>query len=447
MKTIYNDVNEWYELFDNKTNEEQYDFVISTLKSPLTESFIEDLDLGQVLVEMKGYLEKEKQFDKLLNLIDICKSSQPAFYKKEHFYFDDFLIDWYLFHQEKERLNEPLTRFEENPVKSIDSMLPILKILLFYGHTDLAVRLAEKTFEPVKNSPELIGNAEYPLAITMYYNYLEQHYKQYLDTQKFNLERFNRKINAFNMKLDPDSLKNIERGLTGNQDIALIVQQEFSKDKRRCLFVIECYFLKYMQHKKRMSFACSGILWERILSYWGKHEKSKMPSPDAFFSFNTDTFDKYLVDVIGSIFGFNKAEGVALLWGTPYVYDFLLSTSIIKESAYQEAIANIYSLKAVILKTFQNDLWRFNFVHRWEPPDKITKEEFLAEEQIFVKSLHDKPKDIREFIASVRNELDKIPDIAKHLLKQMTSAQKQPKIGRNMPCPCGSGKKFKHCCG
>lgn len=23
----------------------------------------------------------------------------------------------------------------------------------------------------------------------------------------------------------------------------------------------------------------------------------------------------------------------------------------------------------------------------------------------------------------------------------------QLKIGRNEPCPCGSGKKFKHCCG
>ena len=24
---------------------------------------------------------------------------------------------------------------------------------------------------------------------------------------------------------------------------------------------------------------------------------------------------------------------------------------------------------------------------------------------------------------------------------------KGPKIGRNDPCPCGSGKKYKHCCG
>ena len=25
--------------------------------------------------------------------------------------------------------------------------------------------------------------------------------------------------------------------------------------------------------------------------------------------------------------------------------------------------------------------------------------------------------------------------------------RKEPKIGRNAPCPCGSGKKYKKCCG
>lgn len=31
--------------------------------------------------------------------------------------------------------------------------------------------------------------------------------------------------------------------------------------------------------------------------------------------------------------------------------------------------------------------------------------------------------------------------------KQETVKREQPKIGRNDPCPCGSGKKYKHCCG
>jgi uncharacterized protein YecA (UPF0149 family) len=28
-----------------------------------------------------------------------------------------------------------------------------------------------------------------------------------------------------------------------------------------------------------------------------------------------------------------------------------------------------------------------------------------------------------------------------------TTRREEPKVGRNAPCPCGSGKKFKQCCG
>ena len=31
--------------------------------------------------------------------------------------------------------------------------------------------------------------------------------------------------------------------------------------------------------------------------------------------------------------------------------------------------------------------------------------------------------------------------------KQSGTIRKEKKIGRNEPCPCGSGKKYKHCCG
>jgi uncharacterized protein YecA (UPF0149 family) len=33
------------------------------------------------------------------------------------------------------------------------------------------------------------------------------------------------------------------------------------------------------------------------------------------------------------------------------------------------------------------------------------------------------------------------------LLNAATFRRTTPKIGRNDPCPCGSGKKFKQCCG
>jgi preprotein translocase subunit SecA len=31
--------------------------------------------------------------------------------------------------------------------------------------------------------------------------------------------------------------------------------------------------------------------------------------------------------------------------------------------------------------------------------------------------------------------------------KQETVRRSAPKVGRNDPCPCGSGKKYKKCCG
>ena len=41
---------------------------------------------------------------------------------------------------------------------------------------------------------------------------------------------------------------------------------------------------------------------------------------------------------------------------------------------------------------------------------------------------------------------DQMKEIAKAYKKSKTVV-KEKKIGRNEPCPCGSGKKYKHCCG
>lgn len=42
--------------------------------------------------------------------------------------------------------------------------------------------------------------------------------------------------------------------------------------------------------------------------------------------------------------------------------------------------------------------------------------------------------------------IDKMKEIVKAYKKSKTVV-KGKKIGRNEPCPCGSGKKYKHCCG
>jgi SWIM/SEC-C metal-binding protein len=46
-------------------------------------------------------------------------------------------------------------------------------------------------------------------------------------------------------------------------------------------------------------------------------------------------------------------------------------------------------------------------------------------------------------------EPDKPEDISdlEKLLNPIKPVQSTKKVGRNDPCPCGSGKKFKKCCG
>ena len=43
------------------------------------------------------------------------------------------------------------------------------------------------------------------------------------------------------------------------------------------------------------------------------------------------------------------------------------------------------------------------------------------------------------------------PEKQKELYKEQKQSQtvrnEGPKVGRNDPCPCGSGKKYKKCCG
>jgi preprotein translocase subunit SecA len=47
----------------------------------------------------------------------------------------------------------------------------------------------------------------------------------------------------------------------------------------------------------------------------------------------------------------------------------------------------------------------------------------------------------------VSSQIKKSPFIKKKGLEEEKTGQKKKKIGRNDPCPCGSGLKYKHCCG
>ena len=48
---------------------------------------------------------------------------------------------------------------------------------------------------------------------------------------------------------------------------------------------------------------------------------------------------------------------------------------------------------------------------------------------------------------SLPDELRPLARMDVHLLPEPAEARPPSQVGRNAPCPCGSGKKYKHCCG
>ncbi len=59
----------------------------------------------------------------------------------------------------------------------------------------------------------------------------------------------------------------------------------------------------------------------------------------------------------------------------------------------------------------------------------------------------DAAEKLRQSERRARREIHEDRDRAMGLLTPSTIRRTKPKIGRNEPCPCGSGKKYKKCCG
>lgn len=62
------------------------------------------------------------------------------------------------------------------------------------------------------------------------------------------------------------------------------------------------------------------------------------------------------------------------------------------------------------------------------------------------------PEELAAFVQASRERLpDAVQDVYDYLAEHRPKAEpvrrEAPKVGRNDPCPCGSGRKFKRCCG
>jgi hypothetical protein len=477
------------EYWDKYTNEDILDIFDETCEffsQKLPKKVLEEYDVAEVILETKGHHETAKEFNKVLAFIQLIKEKQPELYQEEFQYIDDTLVEYYCFMNEPSKVEEAFSNFLKYPVQDFDKYLGVFKLLIFYGQTKLVEKAINNNFDEVANCEKLMGLAEYELAMGKFYIALEDAFLGFKKDGIFDNQKFYDTLKYFGFDLELDYLESVEKGICDKDFEHEYFSSNFQKNRKISIEYLLGHYLKYM-HSLGFSFVLSGRIWDKVYEFWetNVNKKQQKPTLAKYFKVHPDKFDKFLAGLSGDMFYDNKPEMIATLWGSVYVYDFLKTMEVIDAAEHNSFLQATKKFKGIIIAQSTSNLWNFNFVHKWGKPHSISAVEFEQEEKIFTKSFPFKEYDFVKFKPLISEELESIGELGEYIIDGAKSLKKMPaysdifgsinkkelpadyqkkekptpeikyvdpadlgnKVGRNEPCPCGSGKKYKKCCG
>ena len=405
---------EFWDKYINDDILEIFDVTCDFFSKELPAEFLKECDVGEVILETVGHNERAKEFDRVLKFIGLIRENQAELYMKNFQYLDDFLIDYYCFQGDAKKVWAAFENFRNDPIHDYDMYFISFKKLLFYQYTDLLNKAITENYDSVAGSDELIGFPEYNLAICQLYIELEDLWGK--NSKVFPKDALTEILERYGFDMDQKLLSTIEQGIFSNVFDRKTLETLFIKDKVSFRYMLQWHFMKYM-NSKGVSFALSGRIFEKMLSYWEGNVKNKKRTFDLYFSVHPEKFEKYLVDLAGDFLYDNKPEMVAVLWGCLYIYDFLRSVELINQGTYDDFFEQSRRLKGVVIGQFITDLWRYDYVHTWHRPDSVSESEFEEEQKIFRKSFSFKPHDFDKFREEISPELERIGELAAFIIK------------------------------
>jgi len=351
----------------------------------LPKKFLNEYAYDELILETAGELENIKDFDKLVEFIQILQNKQPEIFKDIYHYPDCFLIDYYCFHSKHDMLIKPINDFIKAPVNGIDNLIRSFKLLIYYQYTEEADKLTKSTYHIIKESEEVMPGAELELAYLIFFIDLENEYKNSLSGKRFNRKKIIKSSQKYDLTLSDDLLNCFETALTNEKITSELIKETCKSNLNKMNFLYESFFFIDM-YKKGMSFAVSGFLWSKCYEYWYDVRSKSSKSAASLFKLKKESFTEFLDENSGDFFIDNSSEIAMIIWGIQYIYDFLFENGCIDEKTYRNCTKIILQNKAKFIKDKFNDLWKFSFVHRWLNDTVVISDEFVAEKQFFEKT-------------------------------------------------------------
>jgi hypothetical protein len=383
------DPEQWQATYEAVPLTQQYQMLLQIMAQPLSLDLIEELDLEILVLTMRDELVNRHLFDQAIDLIYTVRRQQPTLHQQGFAFLDSFLVEYYLYCNRPEQVRVALQQFLQHPAEDIDQTLAILDYLKFYNATTLAVELSQAAYAPVQSSANRVLGVEMKFRDVLLGNWMQQAYQQLrqgkaVDWKGFLAEAVNYEFDKYNFDSKTQWVKEIEQHLTGDVQGSSEFLAQFRYDRSEALRSTSLGFCQYMAEQKQVSFICSRAIWETVHTFLENREISgiKLAQPENYFAFSSLELDSYVAQKIGGLLSTQQSVGMALLWGIPYVYDFLRSKHLISAELHQQVTEIVTALKATLIHNHAH-LWKYDFVHRWLPPDSISLTDFETEQQYF----------------------------------------------------------------
>ncbi|MCL4440741.1 MAG: hypothetical protein M1609_09200, partial [Firmicutes bacterium] len=379
----------WFTAYKKGSPLAQYRLFLAIARQQPPESFAARLEQGELACEAFSLLEKNNLQEEAVELLEALQANWSEYYSKEFYYFDPFLVSRCLYLDQPGALPGILRRFHDNPVSSIDSLLPVFSSLVTYERRDLMREMAEGVLPVVSSSEKLIPGAEIDFAMALFSDRLERVYAQKRAGEKADWVEFNNAVAPFDFEVKPKLVKEID-ALWSGEWTGEELRAELAKDFGRGLTLLGFGFNKYMLEEKGMGFPCSRLIWAQFENLLRKHrEESKKKAAAPSFDFTLDLLDRTVAEQLGlGFFGLSnkKVDAIALVWGLPYISDYLHSQMMLDAGSRQRILDIVTQVKEMLFEAIANDLWKYAFVQRWEPADSVEEHFRRYEADIFTHS-------------------------------------------------------------
>ncbi len=440
---------ELYKYFDDLEINEQVNFLIHLFGHyPKLE-----IPWIELIVAIKEPLIFMHQPEKVEELVDLFAKIFPGEYEEEYEFIEGSLITYYLFTNNIDKVNQRLEIVKKNPAKGIDTVtMRAMYQLIYHGHYSTALEYSHAVWKSVFESDEIWGYPHYHFCTTLYLNALEQAYTNLKKGIPTDWKQFMTEMVEYDIQEDGKIFQGVYQTLESPFKKDELINLIEIRKREEVNLVLNIHFLKYMKDQFDIPFMLSDRWWNMLTA---KKLFKKKNNIDDYFHIPYETLDQHFASHYDAMFRSNDIEIFGKVWGLEYVYHFLREYEMISEENFSRMNENIRALKYLFARITDDDLWKMDYIFKWPQlylPDS-------SEKIVFQSTFTNNAEDFKEKVDNYLNDQYMVfPERLKQELKlpedkewddeysQLPFVKESPDIGRNDPCPCGSGKKYKNCC-